>query len=72
VAEQGSVSEIGYPDWLFSHHLCLAAIGKRFGDAGLADVLMESGIVASGSVAGVIEGWRYNRAGHTHKVHTVC
>lgn len=56
------------------HTICafLAAIGKRFGDAGLADVLMESGIVASGSVAGVIEGRHYNRAVRTHKVHTVC
>ena len=34
------------------HTICafLAAIGKLFGDAGLADVLMESGIVASRSV----------------------
>lgn len=53
------------------HTICafLAAIGKRFGDAGLADVLMESGIVGSGSVAGVIEGRHYNRALRTHKVH---
>ena len=38
------------------HTICafFAAIGKQFGDTGLADVLMESGIVASGSVAGVI------------------
>ena len=50
----------------------LAAIGKRFGDAELADVLIENGIVASGSVAGVIEGRHYNRAVRTHKVHTVC
>ena len=55
-----------------SFHTILAAIGKRFGDAGLADVLMESGIVASGSVAGVIEGRHYNRAVRTHKVHKVC
>lgn len=43
--------------WIGSFHtICafLAAIGKRFGDAGLADVLMESGIVGSGSVAGVL------------------
>ena len=42
------------------HTICafLAAIGKRFGDAGLADVLMESGIVASGSVAGVIRKFK--------------
>ena len=55
------------------HTICafFAAIGKQFGDAGLADVLMESGIVASGSVAGVIEGHHYNRAVRTHKVDTV-
>ena len=55
------------------HTICafFAAIGKQFGDAGLPDVLMESGIVASGSVAGVIEGHHYNRAVCTHKVDTV-
>ena len=52
------------------HVLCAftAAIGKRFGGAGLEDVLIESGIVASGSVAGVLQGKHYNRAIHTHKV----
>lgn len=52
------------------HTICafLAAIGKRFGDAGLADILVESGIVGSGSVAGVLEGRQYNRAVRTHKV----
>ena len=50
------------------HTICafLAAIGKRFGDAGLAGVLMKNGIV------GVIEGRHYNRAVRTRKVHTVC
>lgn len=52
------------------HTVCafLAAIGKRFGDAGLADILVESGIVGSGSVNGVLEGKHYNRALRTHKV----
>ena len=52
------------------HTICafLAAIGKRFGDGGLSDVITESGIVGSGSVAGVLEGRHYNRAVHTHKV----
>ncbi|XP_071849790.1 uncharacterized protein [Apostichopus japonicus] len=40
----------------------LGVIGKRFGDAGLRDVLIESGIVASGSVNGVMTGKHYNRA----------
>ena len=52
------------------HTICafMAAIGKRFGDAGLSDILIESGIVASGSVSGVLEGRHYNRALRTHKV----
>ena len=52
------------------HIMCafMAAIGKRFGDAGLADILIESGVVGSGSVAGVLEGKHYNRAVRMHKV----
>ena len=52
------------------HTICsfLAAIGKRFGDAGLGDIVTESGIVGSGSVAAVLEGRHYNRALRTHKV----
>lgn len=52
------------------HIICayIAAIGKRFRDAGLDDILVESGIVGSGSVAGVLEGRHYNWAVLTHKV----
>ena len=52
------------------HTICsfLAAIGKRFGDAGLGDIVTESRIVGSGSVAAVLEGRHYNRALRTHKV----
>ena len=52
------------------HMVCafLAAIGKRFSGAGLEDVLIESGIVATGSVSGVLQGKHYNRAIRTHKV----
>ena len=46
----------------------LAAIAKRFGDAGLGDVMTESEIVGSSSVATVLEGRHYNRALRTHKV----
>ena len=49
----------------------LAALGKRFGDAGLSDILIESGVVAKGSVAGVLEGRHYNRAVRTHKVRPI-
>ena len=48
----------------------LAVIGKRFGDAGLRDLMIESGIVGTGSVNGVLEGKQYNRAIRTHKVIT--
>ncbi|VDI28190.1 Hypothetical predicted protein [Mytilus galloprovincialis] len=37
-------------------------IGKRFGDAGLGDLLLESGVIGSGSLTGVFEGKHYNRA----------
>lgn len=52
------------------HIVCtlLAVIGKRFGDAGLRDVMLESGIIGSGSVNGVLDGRHYNRAMRIHKV----
>ena len=54
------------------HTVCafLTAIGKRFSGAGLKDVqrLIESGIVATGSVSDVLQGEHYNRAIRTHKV----
>ena len=46
----------------------LAGISKRFGDAGLGDIVTESEIVGSGSVAAVLEGRHYNRVLCTHKV----
>ena len=45
----------------------LAIIGKRFQDGGLRDLCIESGIVAEGSVSGVLDGKMYNRAVRTHK-----
>lgn len=38
------------------HTLCtlLAILGKRFGDAGLKDLCVESGIIADGSIGGVL------------------
>ena len=46
------------------HTICmlLAAIGKRFLDAGLQDLCVESEVIAEGSIAGVMEGRKYNRA----------
>ena len=46
----------------------IAVLGKRFGDAGLSDLFIEAGIVASGSVSGVLEGCQYNRAMRAHKI----
>ena len=46
----------------------LAIIGKRFQDAGLLDTCIESGIIAEGSVYGVLEGRMYSRAARVHKI----
>ena len=76
------VQEIRWKDEVFmdrivvrmgEFHTCmafLACIGKRFGDAGLQDIIIESEIVASGSITGVLNGHHYNRSLRTHKL--VC
>lgn len=46
----------------------LGCIGKRFGDAALQDVLIESEVVATGSMNGVISGKHYNRAVRSNKL----
>ncbi|XP_046569800.1 uncharacterized protein LOC124278096 [Haliotis rubra] len=46
----------------------LGAIGKRFGDAGLRDIAIESNLVAEGSINGVISGHHYNRSLRCHKI----
>ena len=46
----------------------IAVLGKRFGDTGLSDLFIEAGIIASGSVSGVLEGRQYNRAMRAHKI----
>ena len=46
----------------------LSVIGKRFKDAGLINIIIESEIVAAGSVDGVISGKHYNRSLRTHKL----
>ena len=45
----------------------LSIIRKRFQDVGLSDVCIECGILAGGSVCGVMEGKVYNRAVRIHK-----
>ena len=49
------------------HTICmfLAVIGKRFGNAGLRDIAIESGVIAEGSLKS--EGKQYNRAVRFHK-----
>ncbi|KAK3728046.1 hypothetical protein QZH41_015787, partial [Actinostola sp. cb2023] len=45
----------------------MSILGKRFGDGGLKDILIESQIVAEGSINGVIDGKQYNRSVRAHK-----
>ena len=46
----------------------LAIIGVRFKDAALMDLCIESNVIAEGSVNGVLEGKKYNRAIRFHKL----
>ena len=52
------------------HTACtfLSIVGKRFQDAGLRDLAVESGVVAEGSISGVMDGRRYNRGVRFHKL----
>ena len=52
------------------HIMCnvLSIIGKRFADAGLRDLAVESGVIAEGSVAAVLDGRQYNRGVRLHKL----
>ena len=52
----------------FGRNMYLACIGICYKDAGLADIIIESGLVASGSVKGVMNEHHYNRAFRTHKI----
>ena len=46
----------------------LSIIGKRFQDAGLRDLSVESGAIVEGSVTGVLDGRRYNRGVRLHNI----
>ena len=53
--------------------MLMAIIGKCFEDGGLRGLAIESGIIAEGSVKGVMEGKHYNRAVRFHKLtYEVC
>ena len=45
-----------------------ACIGKRCQEAGLQYILIEAGVVATGSVTGVMNGHNYNRSIRCHKL----
>lgn len=72
-------AEIIWKHWKFQnsilrmgvfHTICnlLSIIGKRFQDAGLRDLCVESGVNAEGPVAGLMEGRKYNRAVRMRKL----
>ena len=46
----------------------LSIIGKRFQDAGLRDLCVESGAIVEGSVTGVLDGRRYNCGVRLHNI----
>ena len=46
----------------------MATIGKRFQDAGLRDLAVESGVIAEGSAQAVMDGRLYNRTLRFHKL----
>ena len=52
------------------HLICayLKMIGKKMNESGLADVLLEAGVMSVGSVNGVMSGKNYSRAINCHKV----
>ena len=52
------------------HTACalLSIIGKRFQDAGLKDLCVESGAIVERSVAGVLDRRRYNRGVRFHNI----
>jgi hypothetical protein len=52
------------------HTICnfMSSSGKLFGDAGLHDLAVESGVIAEGSINKVLEGKQYNRAVRLHKL----
>ena len=46
----------------------LKILGKRFCEAGLQDLKVESTVIASGSINGVLSGHNYNRSIRCHKI----
>ena len=46
----------------------MKVLGKKMKGSGLEDVLLESGLISGGSLAGVMQGKHYARSLHCHKV----
>ena len=46
----------------------MGTIGKRFKDAGLRDLAVESRIITEGSIDATLQGRKYNRAIRPHKL----
>jgi len=43
-------------------------IGKKMNGSGLSDILLEAGLISTGSLQGVLSGKHYDRAMHSHKI----
>ena len=56
------------------HLICayLKMVGKKMEGSGLSDILLEAGLIASGSLQGVLSGKHYDRAMHCHKILLEC
>ena len=56
------------------HLVCayLKMVGKKMDGSGLSDILLEAGLIASGSLQGVIYRKHYDRAMHCHKTMLEC
>jgi len=52
------------------HLVCayMRVLGKKMAGSGLADVLIEAGLISTGSLMGVMSGKHYDRALSCHKV----
>ena len=56
------------------HLICayMKMIGKKMNGSGLSDILLEAGLIVSGSIEGVLSGKHYDRAMNCHKVMLEC
>ena len=52
------------------HLICayLKMVGKKMDGSGLSDIMIEAGLMTSGSLSGVLSGKNYDRAMHCHKI----